>query len=55
MQIDRVALRPIGQEHGRDTGGKIEFANDQVALTGVSMVVVDPDTGGRSELSVAGG
>ncbi len=56
VQIAQVALRPIGQDTMvQIPGGKIEFANDQVALTGVSMVVVDQYSDERSELTFAGG
>ncbi len=56
LQISKVALKPIGQDAMvRVPGGKIEFTNDQVSLTGLSMVVVDEFSDERSELSVSGG
>ncbi len=56
VQIAKVALKPIGQDTMvRVPSGKIEFTNEQVSLTGLSMVVVDEFSDERSELSVSGG
>ncbi|HTE51679.1 MAG TPA: translocation/assembly module TamB domain-containing protein [Kofleriaceae bacterium] len=56
VQLSQVALRPVGQDAiVRLPGGKIEFTNDQMSLTGLSMVVVDEFSDERSELTVSGG
>ncbi|HKE15653.1 MAG TPA: translocation/assembly module TamB domain-containing protein, partial [Kofleriaceae bacterium] len=56
VQISKVALKPAGQDAlVQVPGGKIEFTNDQISLTGLSMVVVDQFSDERSELSVSGG
>jgi hypothetical protein len=56
VQVSQVALKPVGQDTVvRVPGGKIEFTNEQVALTGVSMVVVDEFSDERSELGISGG
>ena len=56
VQLTDVALRPVGQDAiVRLPGGKLEFTNDQLSLTGLSMVVVDEFSDERSELTVSGG
>jgi autotransporter translocation and assembly factor TamB len=56
VQVSQVALKPVGQDaRVRVPAGKIEFTNEQVALTGLSMVVVDEFSDERSELTVSGG
>ncbi|MBT8492852.1 MAG: translocation/assembly module TamB, partial [Deltaproteobacteria bacterium] len=54
--IDEVALKPVGQDTTvRVPAGKIEFANDQLSITGLSMVVQDDYSQERSELNISGG
>lgn len=56
VQLSKIALKPVGQDAMvRIPGGKIEVANDQLAVTGLSMVVVDEFSDDRSELRVSGG
>ncbi|HET6612979.1 MAG TPA: translocation/assembly module TamB domain-containing protein, partial [Kofleriaceae bacterium] len=56
LAIDDVELSPVGQDALiRVPEGKIQFTNDQLVVTGLSMVVVDEYSHETSELSVAGG
>lgn len=56
VSLSKIALKPVGQDAMvRIPGGKVEIANDQIAVTGLSMVVVDEFSDDRSELTVAGG
>ena len=55
-ELSKIALKPVGQDAMvRIPSGKIEVANDQLAVTGVSMVVVDEFSDDRSELTMSGG
>ena len=56
VQLSKIAVKPVGQDAMvRIPGGKVEIANDQLSVTGLSMVVVDEFSDDRSELHVSGG
>ena len=56
VEISKVMVKPAGQDaRVRIPSGKVEFGNDQLTVTGLSMVVIDEWSEDHSELSVAGG
>lgn len=56
LEIDGVQLKPTGQDAVVSVpAGKVDFSNDQLSLTGLSLVVVDEYSDERAELSIAGG
>lgn len=56
LEIEDVALKPVGQDAIVTVpAGKIDFSNDQLAVTGLSLVVVDEFSDDRSELRISGG
>jgi hypothetical protein len=56
VEFDRVAIKPQGQDAiVAIPSGKIEVTNEQVAITGVRVQVVDEYSDERSTLRIAGG
>jgi hypothetical protein len=56
VDLEDIEVRLAGQDAIlRAPVGKIEFANDQLAVTGLSIQVLDPYSDEIAELSVAGG
>jgi hypothetical protein len=56
VDLEDVEVRLAGQDAIlRAPAGKIEFANDQLAVTGLTIEVLDPYSDEVAELSVAGG
>ena len=51
-----IEIKPAGQDTFVSIPtGRIEFANDQLSLTGISMVVQDEFSAEKSELTISGG
>lgn len=56
MQINKISVKPTGQDARVEVpAGRIEFNNQGLSLTGLSLVVANEFSNERSELNVSGG
>jgi len=56
LVLRNISIKPAGQDTSvRVPTGKIEFTNDQLSLTGISLVVEDEFSSETAELTIRGG
>jgi len=56
LVLRNISIKPAGQDTSvRVPTGKIEFTNDQLSLTGISLVVEDEFSNESAELTIRGG